>query len=429
MSWGDGTIIKKPGGKWEVQVSTGWDAAKGRYGRATATVYGTKADAKKKLRELRELAGAGVDLQGRETLFCDFVQTWIERRRTGGELAEKSIKDGETIGRALVEQFGKLRICDINAQVVEDGFCQLKARRKIGNTTLKKYHVFMKQIMQKAVDYDYILRNPCDRVKPPRADAVERKALTEFEAARLRVCIRDEYAAALAEFKEKERRQAARGNCEGRESLYGLGNLARLLAVRVALSTGARLGEILALTWGDLGERTGRVSVSKSLTDGGAVKAPKTSAGRRVIPLDRDTLQTLADWREIQKAGLDTLGASQTKDTPILCSDTGGHIPKAGFERFWRAFRARHGFNGLKFHELRHTYATLLIARGVDIKTVQYLLGHTTARLTLDFYAHAMPDNIDETAAVMGAILTAGGGETGARIGEGANNARRAAGA
>ena len=76
------------------------------------------------------------------------------------------------------------------------------------------------------------------------------------------------------------------------------------------------------------------------------------------------------------------------------------------FDNWWRAWRKEHGFEGLKFHELRHTQATQLLANGVDVKTVQTRLGHASASITLGWYAHAIPEKGHEAADLLGAILS-----------------------
>ena len=85
------------------------------------------------------------------------------------------------------------------------------------------------------------------------------------------------------------------------------------------------------------------------------------------------------------------LGLRQSDDTPVCCSDKAEYLRLTNFSRWWRTFCADNGLCGLKFHELRHTQATQLIANGVDIKTVQNRLGHASPTLTMSSYAHARP--------------------------------------
>ena len=95
----------------------------------------------------------------------------------------------------------------------------------------------------------------------------------------------------------------------------------------------------------------------------------------------------------------------QGATTPVCCTDVGGLYDPTNFERWWSSFRKKHGFPTLKFHELRHTQATQLLANGVDVKTVQARLGHANASVTLNWYAHAIPENDVEAAAVVGSLF------------------------
>ena len=77
----------------------------------------------------------------------------------------------------------------------------------------------------------------------------------------------------------------------------------------------------------------------------------------------------------------------------------------SNFERWWREFRTNAGFEGLRFHELRHTQATQLLANGVDLKTAQDRMGHANGAITLNWYAHAVPENDEKAAQLVGEIF------------------------
>ena len=91
--------------------------------------------------------------------------------------------------------------------------------------------------------------------------------------------------------------------------------------------------------------------------------------------------------------------------TPVFTSGTGGYLNPSGFSRWWREFAKEAGFEGLKFHELRHTQATVLLANKVDVKTVQTRLGHANASITLNLYAHAVPENDRDAADLVGDLF------------------------
>ena len=88
--------------------------------------------------------------------------------------------------------------------------------------------------------------------------------------------------------------------------------------------------------------------------------------------------------------------------TPVCCSERGEWVNLANFERWWRGFRKQVGFDELRFHELRHSQATLLLANGTDLKTVQDRMGHANGAITLNWYAHAVPENDAKAAQLVG---------------------------
>ena len=106
-----------------------------------------------------------------------------------------------------------------------------------------------------------------------------------------------------------------------------------------------------------------------------------------------------------QAAELAKIGVEVDGDTPVCSDSKGGFICPNNFSRWWRRFVADCGFEGLRYHELRHTQATLLLGSNVDVKTVQSRLGHADASITLNTYAHALPENDRAAADTFGKVL------------------------
>ena len=150
----------------------------------------------------------------------------------------------------------------------------------------------------------------------------------------------------------------------------------------------------------------GTIRIAQQMTKDG-LRQPKTERGSRVLSLDTNTAERLADWKKHQKAYLEKLGIKQDKTTPLITNEIGGFCEPDGFSQWWRKFCEESGFKGLRFHDLRHTQATLLISQGVDIKTVQNRLGHTLASTTLDLYAGVIPAKDKEAADIVGGLLAA----------------------
>lgn len=398
MAKGDGGIQELRRGVWRVSVSAGNNPATGKRQRVTRVVHGTKAEARNVRDDIRRGLDNGLRPDGGKVRFLEFVTTFSQARRNVGKASEHRIAKDEKSLKLCGELLGDPPLCKVDARAIEALYPAIRERReaqgfRCGNTTLHGYHVLLKSFFQKAVDYDLIGRNPCNRVEAPKADKPQRRALSLDEVRRLLAAVDAEEKSALEALAAKERRQAAWGVAEDRGYLLGMREVCHVLAVRLGIATGMRLGEVLGLTWGTVDFGRGLVSVARTLKADGTLKEPKTEAGKRVVAVDAVTMAHLKAWKALQAETLDTLCVDVGEASPVLCSATGGFLSVANFERWWRSFRTEAGFPDLRFHELRHTQATQLLAQGVDVKTVQARLGHSDASLTLNWYAHAVPEN------------------------------------
>jgi integrase len=199
----------------------------------------------------------------------------------------------------------------------------------------------------------------------------------------------------------------------------------------LALSTGCRQGELLALSWDDVDLAKGTLTVRRSLAqtdEGFVVKEPKTAASRRTITLPGLAVSVLTDHKAAAlKSGL--------LDAPVFCTRDGnwllkrnvlralravvrrantppGKINKGGRPKKGQAPRAKDEFEMLKlipaklrFHDLRHTVASILLSQGQSVRAVSQRLGHTNPALTLRVYAHCMPSDDPQLAAALNKML------------------------
>lgn len=417
MAKGDGGLSEIKRGVWRVTVSFGNNPITGKRERVTKTVHGSKADARKVRDQIRRDREAGLRVDAGKITFGEFAKQWRDSRIVSGTASASTVeKDGYSV-RLLCSYIGNVQLAKITPNLIDQLYRTVKedkdsAGGSFGGTSMHHLHVLLKQILQQAVNYDLLLRNPCDRVSAPKADEPARRSLSADDAARLIACVDAAESSAYEAMAEKEKRQFDRGNGFGRIYLRGLNIVSNALAVRIGLATGMRRGEVFGLLWGCVDLERGAISVRRSLTSYGELKAPKSRAGIRAIAVDADTMAHLAKWKAAQAAELLKLGIKLGDETPVCCSEKGGLTDLHNFERWWRRFRDESGFPGLKFHELRHTQATQLLANGVDVKTVQTRLGHSNASLTLNWYAHAMPENDERAAELMGALLSAKPKET-----------------
>ena len=408
---GDGSIVqvKDKNGKpipnrWRIVVSCGSDS-KGNRVRVQRTVDGTKSEAKRVRDQIKMDFEQGLSLDADRVTLSEFLDVWTETRKTAGRANEETIKTYRARLRSIEPFLGKKKLNKITAVEIERAYAQLKAKGKLSGTSLNKLHMLLKSVFKKACDYDLILRNPCDKVESPSVDKPKRSALTAEEGGKLLYALDVEEEQIYIEMAEKEKRQLAAGNYFGRSSLKGLGNLSCTMGVRLALATGMRRGECFGLVWCNVDLKKATIHVTQNLTSYDEVKEPKTQSSIRKISIDPNTVAHLKMWKDVQKSELIKLGIKQNDETPVCCNEKGGFMNLSNFERWWRGFRKEAGFEGLRFHELRHTQATQLLANGVDLKTVQDRMGHANGAITLNWYAHAVPENDEKAAQLVGEIF------------------------
>ena len=393
-----------------------WTDKTGERHRVNGTHHGTKSEALAIVEETKRMRDEGIRLDGSQVTFSEFAADWQASREESGELARRTLDESKRHVRVICEYIGAKPLTDINAETIERFFRDLRRDKRkvdgstISNRTLLDYYSCLRQIMRQACNWDYILRNPCDKVKPPKPADVERRALSAKDARRLLAELEKAEAMERADFEAKEQRQVDWKADKGRGAVRGLHSLANIVGVRIGLATGMRLGEVAGLTWAAVDLTNQCLHVTQSLTQHGETKPPKTAAGRRTIWLDQATAAHLAEWKRFQTAQLRKIGKVPKGKplpggVPVVCSDIGGYTNINNYGAWWRSWRDAHGFSGLKFHELRHTQATQLLANGVDVKTVQTRLGHTDPALTLKWYAHSVEENDRQAAALIGGLL------------------------
>ena len=357
-----GSITKRGKALWEVSYNKGKED--GKYVRVSRRVHGTKKEAIAALDELRQLDN-GIEVP--EVAFGEFAAEWLAAREMSGDFAAATVADWKRAITQLSAVLGDTPLSHITPRMVEGVYRGLKETRHQSGTTLNHTHKVLKQIMQRAVDYGLVGSNPVGRVTAPRREAVDRRSLDGGEYSDL---VR---------------------------TLDGMPATSCTMAVRIGLATGMRRGEVLALTWRDVDLDAARIRISRSLGPGRVLRDTKTAAGRRTVALDARTVEVMRKWRETQETRLSG-PLSLSRDTPVVTDAKGGYMDPNNFSRWWRRFAKDIGQEGLRFHELRHTQASLLLAAGTDIKTVQARLGHASPSVTMGFYAHAMPGR-DEMAA------------------------------
>lgn len=392
MARGDGSIAKLKSGKFRVSVVVG-KGLDGKKIRATK-VCPTLAEARKTRDQFVRERDFGLVPNGGKLTFEEHAKDWHAKRVASGRFSQSYLdREGQML-KLVNSYIGGYELKAISTRLIEDLYVQIKLdkvkeRGSYSDTTMHMIHVKLGQVMQKAVDYDLILKNPCRAVDAPTPEQSPRKALTEEELSRLYECLGEAGDDAKRELGLKETRHDSRKEASQRTLLFGLNVISYTYAAKIASVTGARRGEIFALCWGAVDFDHCEIDVHQSLTERGDVKSPKTLSGYRKLSIGNGLAAELREWKAQQACELEKIGIVQGATTPVCCSCTGGFAELHNFTRWWQKFREAYGFGEVKLHELRHTQATRLIGSGVDLKTVQAHLGHASgSRVTLDCYTH-----------------------------------------
>ena len=198
-----------------------------------------------------------------------------------------------------------------------------------------------------------------------------------------------------------------------RQFLASAAHLRLYPALHVAATTGMRRGELAGLRWGDWQHDTHRISIARSrqVVGGQSVEVPvKTRTSRRCIDLDPTTETILGCWRRLQRRD----GHSVELDDPIFTNTNGYAVHPESISQLFDRQLARTAIPRIRFHDLRHTHASLLVAAGTPIKVVSERLGHAHPGFTMATYQHLIP-GMSATAALDFASMIATAAHDGSR--------------
>jgi len=245
-------------------------------------------------------------------------------------------------------------------------------------TTVHHQHAVLHRALGQAVRMRVIDRNVADLVDPPRRAKPDVTAWDVQEVARV----------------------------------LAVGDTTDLAALwRIALLGGLRRGELLGLMWEDVDFERGMLAVRRGLIRGiggtWELGAPKTASGRRTIALDASCVTALRKHRAAQNAERLRLGGVWQDQGFIFTNETGGPLHVNSLVSRFQRLIAAAGVRVIRFHDMRHTCATLALVQGIHPKVVQERLGHATVAMTLDRYSHVTVGLQRDAADVMAAAVEA----------------------
>ena len=365
---GDGSLHLRKDGRWEGRYVVGHDE-KGRP-KTKNVLAKTKGECAAKLKALKEsLKGLELERPRGEVTFGIWMDRWYQTYCKPA-IKPKTQADYENrIYQHIIPELGKIPLNQLAQKDLQQFYARMKTGGRLirteqfgkglSDSMVRGLHAACRSALEKAVQEGLIRTNPAVGCKLPPKRGREMQVLGREELQRFLI----------------------QAQAEGYFELFLLD-----------LCTGLRRGELLALQWDDLDFKTGTLTVNKQVYEVKGrlqVSIPKTRASIRRLVLPPGVVEVLRQYRETVDSRW-MFPSPVKEDTPM----TPGAV-----RRRLQIILERAGCKRIRFHDLRHTFATLSLESGMDVKTLSAMLGHVSAATTLDIYTHVTGDMQSEAAA------------------------------
>ena len=349
--------------KWRISIELGRDPKTGKRKRKFKTVNGTKKEAQKIMLEMVQKYEKGNFNEAEDITVEEYLKKWLYEYKKN-DVSKRTFIDYKTItNNHLIPYLGKLKLKDLEERhIIQYQKEKLENGRMDGEGGLSKrsvqyHHRILSQALKHAVyPYRLIDKNPCQGVKAPSPKQAEIHPLSQQEANQLLEKFENEFA------------------------FYTI--------IYVALYTGLRRGELLALRWKDIDLDNKRLFVRRSVNEirgeGLIYKDPKNENSKRTVDFDDDVAALLKKFLKKQFR-------YYNKEKIVFLNKDGSKIrPDLLTKKFKRKVK-KIGKPNVRFHDLRHTHASWLLQLGENPKVVQERLGHHDVTITLKIYSHVVP--------------------------------------
>ncbi len=366
---GEGSVFERRDGRWAAEVSVGGGRRRTYYGRTQGEVLEKLAAAKRAL-------ALGAALPGATRTVAAFAQEYLAGVAKP-ELKPRSYLGYQTILlRHVIPAIGDVRLERLTTGHIQT-YVLRKFREGLSAATVARHRAVVGRMLEIAVRWGYLSRNPAKHLSMPRGEPVEIQPLTPEQAR--------QFLAATA--------------TDRLTALY-----------RMAFTLGLRQGEILGLTWDHVDLDGGLVRVERQLQRyerAYHLDTLKTPKSRRTVGLPDALVEALRDHRIRQLE--DRLRAGPAWDGNewglVFTTPAGSPLNGNSLTHRFQATLQRAGLPRVSFHACRHGAASFALAQGVDLRTIQELLGHSSYAITADLYIHLQAEATRDATEKIGALL------------------------
>lgn len=368
---GEGSIYQRKDGRWVACMTLENHKRKYFYG-------DTRREVQEQLKKALHEQQQGILATGSQQTLKTYLENWLEQVY---KPTVKPLTYQQCFSMAknhLIPTIGSVPLQKLTPDKVQALYTQ-KLKDGLAPRTVVLIHSVLHRALENAVKWNLVPRNVAKLVTLPRIERHEGQTLTVEQARRLL--------------------ELARGS-----------NMEALLLV--AVTTGMRKGELLALHWDDVNFVSKFVHVRRTVGRvagrGWVESEPKTRASRRKIALPDEVLSVLIVHREHQAQVRAKAGIVWHERGLVFCNRYGGFLIAWHVDKLFHKLLVKADLPKMRFHDLRHSMATILLVAGIHPKVVQERLGHSSIRITMDIYSHVLPSMQDDVARMLGEMFKDG---------------------
>lgn len=343
--------------------------------------FRTKLEAQKELTKVQHDLYSGAYIEPSKMLLRNFLYQYLAEKET--QVTSGTLKNYKRlIVNHINPVLGEIEISNISPSMIQDLYTKLKQSGKMSDENVRKVHTIIKDSYNKAERRNMIIKNPARLVDAPKIRKPE-----------VRYWDKDQV----------------------KKFLDSVSTSRYSAAFITEVTTGMRRGELLGLQWSDVDFIDGNLHVSKILSndeekdeDGkekGIVHRTKTLASKRTIAIPEKTIEALKEHKNRINNEKQNANDLYTDNNLVFCTSTGRPCSPRNLLRVLKEHIKKTGVPDIRFHDIRHTHATLLLKQKANPKIVAERLGHANVRTTLDIYSHLMPGMQKETARDFGKML------------------------
>lgn len=385
-----GNIIDMGNGKYRLRVSNGFNLdGKRKYYNKTV-ICSSMREAEKELAKFVTSIDGGCTYSAGKTTLNEFSKQWLETYVKPNLSPTTYQSYNEKLNMHILPYLGSKRLDKIKPLDLDNLYNFLLTKptnrkdefgnfKTLSSASVHRVHEILSSIFNNALRWDLVPYNPCTKVIQPKYRRTKMNCYDEETSKRL---INTLLAKAPIKYK---------------------------CFVILAILTGFRRGEIVGLHWDDIDFKNHKITVNRSayyLSGQPALeKDPKTDTSSRTIVVPGICFDLLKQWRVEQSKMKLALGDKWQGSQNIFTTEDGKIMNPATGPKWFSGFLDKNNFPHIRFHDLRHTFATLLISMNIDVQTVSHKLGHASATTTMNFYVHILESTDKASAELLEEML------------------------